>query len=142
MNLRVRLSGASRKRRNSHKTEQKLTQITDRITWNMNHTFRRIKKIVNGLSVPESDNNFTPYVYADKYLNMELEIGLFQLQMIILFPFLLANDLRRFLLIMITRIFNSPLRRGYIHKVSVHVVQKYFPHDCSTDNISCNKQKS
>ena len=31
--------------------------------------------------------------------------------------------------------------RGYIRKVSVHLVQKYFPHDCSTDSISCSEQK-
>ena len=32
--------------------------------------------------------------------------------------------------------FNSPVCRGYIRKVSVNLVQKYFPHDCSTDSIS------
>ena len=41
--------------------------------------------------------------------------GLLQLQTRITFPFLLAKDLRRFLLIMRTHSFlNSPVRRGYI----------------------------
>ena len=37
--------------------------------------------------------------------------------------------------------FFSPVRRGYIRKVSVHLVQKYFLHDCSTDSTSCSKRK-
>ena len=45
------------------------------------------------------------------------------------------------LLIMITSFFNSPARRGYIRKVSVHLVQKYFPHNCITDSISCSEWK-
>ena len=58
-----------------------------------------------------------------------------------LFPFLRAKDLRMSSLIMRTRIFfYSPVRRGYICKVSVHLVQKYLRHDCSTDSISCSKQ--
>ena len=36
--------------------------------------------------------------------------------------------------------FYSPVRRGCICKVSVHFVQKYFPHDCRTDSLSCSKQ--
>ena len=32
-------------------------------------------------------------------------------------------------------------RRGYIRKVSVQLVPKYFSRDCSTDSISCNEQK-
>ena len=36
---------------------------------------------------------------------------------------------------------NSPVRRGYIRKVIVLLVQKYFPHDFGTDIISCSKQK-
>ena len=40
-----------------------------------------------------------------------------------------------------TNIFYSPVRRGYIRKVSVHLVQNYFPHDFSTDSISCSEQK-
>ena len=39
-------------------------------------------------------------------------------------------------------VFNSPVRRRYIRKVSVHSVQKYFPHDCSTNSISCSKRKN
>ena len=54
--------------------------------------------------------------------------------------FLLAKDLPRFLLITRTRIFYSPVRRGYIRKVSVHLVQTYFLHDCSTDSISCSER--
>ena len=50
--------------------------------------------------------------------------------------FLLAKDLRRFLLIMITRsFFFFSVSRGYIRKVSVHLVQKYFPHYCITDSV-------
>ena len=37
-------------------------------------------------------------------------------------------------------VFYSSVRRGYISKVSVHLVQKYFPHDCSIDSISCSKR--
>ena len=66
----------------------------------------------------------------------------FQTQMIILFPFLRDNYLHTSLLIMRTRsFFYSPLCRGYIHKVSVHLVQKYFLHDFSTDSISCSEQR-
>ena len=68
-------------------------------------------------------------------------LGLFQLQMRISFPFVRAKKLRTSLLIMNTRTFYSPVRRRYIHKVSVYLVQKYFPYDCSTDNISCSEQK-
>ena len=53
-------------------------------------------------------------------------LGLFQLLIRISFPFLLAKDLRRVLLILITRNVYSPIRRGYIRKVIVHLVQKYF----------------
>ena len=70
-----------------------------------------------------------------------IRIKLFQLQTRILFLFLIANDLRGFLLIMRTRIFYSPVRRGYIRKVSVHLVQKYFPHGCSNDSLSCSERK-
>ena len=28
-----------------------------------------------------------------------------------------------------------------MRKVTVHLVQKYFQHDCSTDSISCSKQE-
>ena len=63
--------------------------------------------------------------------------GLFHLQMRISFTFLLAQELCKFLLITRTRIFNSPVNRKYIRKVRVHLVQKYFPHDCSTYSISC-----
>ena len=74
--------------------------------------------------------------------NKFLPPGLFQIQKRISFPFLLAKDLRRFLLFMRTRsFFNSPVRRGYMRKVSVHLVQKCSPHDCSTDSLSCNEQK-
>ena len=53
--------------------------------------------------------------------------GLFQLQMRISFPFLLATDIHRFLVIMRTRsFFSSLLYRRYIRKVSVHLMQKYF----------------
>ena len=56
------------------------------------------------------------------------------------FTFLRANELCRFLLIMKTRGFYSPVSRGYIQKVSLHLVQKYFSHDCSTDSLSCSEQ--
>ena len=64
-----------------------------------------------------------------------------QLQMGFLFTFLCAKDLRTSLLITRTRSFYYPVRRGYIRKVSVHLVQTYFPYDCSTDSISYSKQK-
>ena len=37
-------------------------------------------------------------------------------------------------------IFNSPVRTGYIRKVSIHLVQKYFPLDCNTDGISWSEE--
>ena len=37
-------------------------------------------------------------------------------------------------------VFYSHVCRGYIRKVSVHLVQEYFPHDFSTDSLSCSKQ--
>ena len=37
--------------------------------------------------------------------------------------------------------FYSPVLRGYIRKVSIHLVQKYFPHDCSTDSLFCRRKK-
>ena len=74
-----------------------------------------------------------------KKITTQITIGLFHLQMIILFTFLLAKGFRKLLLIIITRIFNSHVHRGYICKVSVHLVQKYFPYDCSTDSLSCSK---
>ena len=64
----------------------------------------------------------------------------FQLQMGFLLPFLHAKDLCTSLLITRTHIFKSPVCRGYIRKFSVHSVQKYFLHDCSTDSISCSKR--
>ena len=50
----------------------------------------------------------------------------FQPQMEFLFPFLCANDLRLSLLIIRARSFYSLIRRGYIRKVSVQFVTKYF----------------
>ena len=38
-------------------------------------------------------------------------------------------------------VFYSLVRRGYIRKVSVQLVPKYFSRDCSTDSISCSEQK-
>ena len=57
------------------------------------------------------------------------------------FPFLRANDLRLSLLNIRARSFYSLVRRGYIRKVSVQLVPKYFSHDFSTDSISCSKRK-
>ena len=65
---------------------------------------------------------------------------LFHIQMIISFTFLLAKDIHKFLLLMITRSFYSPVCKGYIRKVSVHLVQRYFPHDYSTDSLSFSKR--
>ena len=39
-------------------------------------------------------------------------------------------------------VFYSLVRRGYIRKVSVQLVPKYFSRDCSTGSISCSKQKN
>ena len=41
----------------------------------------------------------------------------------------------------ISSFIQSPVCRGYISKVSVHFVQKYFPHDFSTDSISCSERE-
>ena len=38
--------------------------------------------------------------------------------------------------------FYSLVCRGYIRKVSVQLVPKYFSRDCSTDSFSCSKQKN
>ena len=57
------------------------------------------------------------------------------------FPFLCANYLRLSLLIIRARSFYSLVRRGYIRKISVQFVPKYFSHDCSTDSISCSEPK-
>ena len=65
----------------------------------------------------------------------------FQLQMGFSFPFLRANDLRLSLLIIRARNFYSIVRRGYIHKVSVQLVPKYFSRDCSTDSIPCSERR-
>ena len=66
----------------------------------------------------------------------------FQLQMGFSFPFLRANDLHSSLLNIRARIFHSLVRRGYIRKVSVQLVQKYFPRVCSTDSSSCSERKN
>ena len=59
----------------------------------------------------------------------------------ILFPFLITKNINRFLLLTRARSFYSPLRRGYIGKVSVYLAHKYFVHDCSTDSISFSRRK-
>ena len=38
-------------------------------------------------------------------------------------------------------VFYSLVRRGYIRKVNVQLVPKYFSRDCSTDSISCSEHK-
>ena len=58
------------------------------------------------------------------------------------FPFLRANDLRSFLLNIRARSSYSLVRRGYIRKVSVQLVQIYFSRVCSTDSSSCSEQKN
>ena len=63
-------------------------------------------------------------------------MDLFQIQMRILFPFILAKDLRRFLLIVRTCIFLTLIYTGGTHKVSVHLIQKKLPNDCSTGSLS------
>ena len=37
-------------------------------------------------------------------------------------------------------VFYSLVHRGYIRKVSVQLVPKYFSRDCSTDSISCSER--
>ena len=64
---------------------------------------------------------------------------MFQLQMGSSFSFLRANNLRSSLLNIRARIFYSLVRRGYIRKVSVQLVPKYFSRDCSTDSILCSE---
>ena len=67
--------------------------------------------------------------------------GLFQLQIRISFPFLLAKDSRRFLFIMITRSFFTLLYLGGTYARLVYTWYKKILHDCSTDGISCSKWK-
>ena len=58
------------------------------------------------------------------------------------FPLLRANILRSSLLNIRARSFYSLVRRGYIRKVSVQLVHKYFSCVCSTDSISCSEGKN
>ena len=58
------------------------------------------------------------------------------------FPFIRSNDLRSSLFNITARSFFSLVRRGYIHKVIVQLVPKYFSRNCSTDSISCSKRKN
>ena len=58
------------------------------------------------------------------------------------FPFLCANDLRSSLLNIRARSFYSLVRRGYIRKVSVQLVQICFSRVCSTDSSSCSERKN
>ena len=78
--------------------------------------------------------------YSEARKEIYCDTDSFQLQRRISFPFLCAKYLRTSLLIARTRIFYSPVRRGNIRKVSVHWVQKYFLHDCSTNSIFCSEQ--
>ena len=39
-------------------------------------------------------------------------------------------------------VFYSLVRRGYMRKVSVQLIPRYFPCDCSTDSISCSERKN
>ena len=39
-------------------------------------------------------------------------------------------------------VFYSLVRRGYILRISVQLVQKYFSRVCSTDSISCSERKN
>ena len=66
----------------------------------------------------------------------------FQLQMGFSFPLLRAKNLHSSLLNIRAHSFYSLVRRGYIRKVSVQLVQKYFSRNCSTDSISCSEQKT
>ena len=38
-------------------------------------------------------------------------------------------------------VFYSLVSKGYIHKVSVQLLPKYFSRDCSTHSVSCSKRK-
>ena len=58
------------------------------------------------------------------------------------FPFLRANDLRSSLLNIRARSFYSLVRRGYIRKVSVQLVPKYFSRVYSTDIFTCSERKN
>ena len=89
----------------------------------------------------QNNTTFASWNYTRTLLIMPtLNKGLFHIQMRTSFTFLLAQILRSFLLIMRKCSFYSPVCRGYICKISVHLVQKYFPHDCSTDIIYCSEQ--
>ena len=76
---------------------------------------------------------------ADNIIRARFAKEPFQLQRGLLFPFLRAKHLCTSLLIMRTPSFYYPVRRGYISNISVHLVQKYFPHDYSTDSTSCSE---
>ena len=53
-----------------------------------------------------------------------------------------AKYVRMSTLIMTTHgFFNSPVCREYVRKVSVHLIQKYFPYDCRTDSFSFSERK-
>ena len=79
---------------------------------------------------------------SQNYVTLRSSTESFQLQMGFSFLFLRANNLCSYLFIMRTRSFYSLVRRGYIRKVSVQLVPKYFSHDCSTDIISCSERKN
>ena len=89
-----------------------------------------LDKSLVGSEPDEWFNVTTVSYYIDDVLNNVLIIkyadGLFQLQMRILFPFLRSKDLRTSLLIMKNLSFYCHVHRGYIRKVSVHLVQNVF----------------
>ena len=68
-------------------------------------------------------------------------IELFQLQMRTSFPFLRAMYLHRIILIILSRSFFSPVRREYIRKFSVHLIQKFCSHDLSNKVLSCSERE-
>ena len=72
----------------------------------------------------------------------KLALESFQLQMGLSFPIIRANNLCSSLLNIRARSFYSLVCRGYIRKVSVQLVQKYFSRVCSTDSISCSERKN
>ena len=73
---------------------------------------------------------------------MNSRVESFQLQMGFSFPFLRANDLRPSLLNIRALSFILLYVGGYIRKVSVQLVQKYFSRVCSTDSFSCRERKN
>ena len=79
-----------------------------------------------------SSQHYTTYFQHQTYES-------FQLQMVFSFPFLRANDLRAYLLIIRARSFLLFYTSGVRTQGQCTVGTKMFSRDCSTDSISCRE---